>query len=316
MTKEDLEWSAGAFKSLRDGMGQALVGQDELVQALILSLVCNQHVLIEGVPGVAKTLAVRSLASLLGLEFKRVQFTPDLLPSDLVGTQVFHPQRGDFTVKLGPVFSNLVLADEINRAPAKVQSALLEAMEERQVTLGDTSHPLPNPFMVLATQNPIEQEGTYSLPEAQLDRFMFKVLVKYPDRDGELAVLRLKKLPPPVMTSIMSHGDLIRLCGLSTLIHLDGKIEEYIVDIVRATRDTGDGSPVRWGAGPRAVVFFLKACQALALWNGRDFVLPEDVKFIAPLILRHRVLLSYEALAEGKTADAVIAEIVAGVKEP
>jgi MoxR-like ATPase len=316
MKSEDLEWSAGAFKSLRDGMAQALVAQGELVQALALSLVCGQHVLIEGVPGVAKTLAVRSLASLLGLEFKRIQFTPDLLPSDLVGTQVFHPQRGDFSVKLGPVFSNLVLADEINRAPAKVQSALLESMEERQVTLGDASHKLPDPFMVLATQNPIEQEGTYSLPEAQLDRFMFKVLVRYPDREGELAVLRLKKLPPATLAPVLGAAELHRLAGLAGQIHLDEKIEEYIVDIVRATREQGEASPVRWGAGPRAVVYFLKASQALALWEGRDFVLPEDVRFLAPWILRHRVLLSYEALAEGRTVDEVVAQIVAGVKAP
>jgi MoxR-like ATPase len=316
MKPEDIEWSAGAFAALRDGMAKALVGQDELVQALAISLVCRQHVLIEGVPGVAKTLAVRSLAALLGLEFKRIQFTPDLLPSDLVGTQVFHPQRGDFSVKLGPVFANLVLADEINRAPAKVQSALLEAMEERQVTLGDTSHRLPEPFMVLATQNPIEQEGTYSLPEAQLDRFMFKVRVRYPDRDGELAVLRLKKEPAAALSPILKKPDLDRLSALAEAVHIDPKLEEYIVDVVRATRSAGDASPVRWGAGPRAVVFFLKASQALALWRGRDFVMPEDVRQLAPWVLGHRVLLSYEALAEGKTADAVVAGIVAGVKAP
>jgi MoxR-like ATPase len=318
MKPEELEWSTGAFKSLRDEMSKVLVDQDGLVQALGLALICAQHVLIEGVPGVAKTLAVRSLGKLLGLEFKRVQFTPDLLPSDLVGTQVFHPQRGDFTVKLGPIFANLVLADEINRAPAKVQSALLEAMEERQVTLGDTSHPLPDPFMVLATQNPIEQEGTYSLPEAQLDRFMFKVLVSYPNREGELQVLRLKERPAAELKPIMGQGELSRLRGMVEQVHLDPKIEEYIVDIVRATRPEGDnaGVAVRWGAGPRAVVFFLKASQALALWNGRDYVLPEDVRAVAPLILRHRILLSYEALAEGKTPDGVIAEIVSGVKEP
>jgi len=316
MKPEDIEWSAGAFAALRDGMAKALVGQDELVQALAISLVCRQHVLIEGVPGVAKTLAVRSLAALLGLEFKRIQFTPDLLPSDLVGTQVFHPQRGDFSVKLGPVFANLVLADEINRAPAKVQSALLESMEERQVTLGDSSHRLPEPFMVLATQNPIEQEGTYSLPEAQLDRFMFKVQVRYPDRGGELAVLRLKKEPAATLSPVLAKADLDRLSSLAEGVHVDPKLEEYIVDVVRATRSGGDASPVRWGAGPRAVVFFLKAAQALALWRGRDFAMPEDVRFLAPWILAHRVLLSYEALAEGKTADGVVAEIVAGVKAP
>ncbi len=316
-----LEWAAGAFGSLRAEMAKVLVGQAELVEALALALVCNQHVLIEGVPGVAKTLAVRSLSRILGLDFQRIQFTPDLLPSDLVGTQIFHPQRGDFSVRKGPVFANLVLADEINRAPAKVQSALLEAMEERQVTLGDSSLPLPDPFMVLATQNPIEQEGTYPLPEAQLDRFMFKIEVGYPDRKEELEVLRLKKSTAAELFTILQREDLASLRSLAASVHLDDTIEEYIVDIVRATRHPKDykidlNEAIRWGAGPRAVVFFLQASQAHAIWKGRDFVMPEDVQALAPWILRHRILLSYEALAEGLTADGIIKKIVAGIKAP
>jgi MoxR-like ATPase len=321
MSEVTLDWASGAFGALRAEMSKALVGQDELVESLSLALVCGQHVLIEGVPGVAKTLAVRTLSRILGLDFQRIQFTPDLLPSDLVGTQVFHPQNGDFIVRKGPVFANLVLADEINRSPAKVQSALLESMEERQVTLGDTSYPLPEPFMVLATQNPIEQEGTYSLPEAQLDRFMFKVEVGYPGRAEELAILELKKRPAPELFTVLKKEDLAVMRKLAASVHLDAKIEEYIVDLVRATRHPAEykldlKDAIRWGAGPRAVVFFLQASQARAIWKGRDFVMPEDVRALAPWILRHRVLLSYEALAEGLDADKVIAKLLEGVKAP
>ena len=321
MSDVSLEWASGAFGALRSEMSKVLVGQEELVEALSLALVCGQHVLIEGVPGVAKTLAVRTLSRILGLDFQRIQFTPDLLPSDLVGTQIFHPQRGDFAVRKGPVFANLVLADEINRSPAKVQSALLEAMEERQVTLGDTSFPLPSPFMVLATQNPIEQEGTYSLPEAQLDRFMFKIEVSYPGRKEELDVLRLKKAVPAELFTVLGREDIESLRKLAVSVHLDDTIEEYIVDLVRATRHPDEYNidvkdAIRWGAGPRAVVFFLQACQARAVWKGRNFVMPEDVKALAPWILRHRILLSYEALAEGLTADNVVEKLIAGVKAP
>ena len=321
MSDVSLEWASGAFGALRSEMSKVLVGQEELVEALSLALVCGQHVLIEGVPGVAKTLAVRTLSRILGLDFQRIQFTPDLLPSDLVGTQIFHPQRGDFAVRKGPVFANLVLADEINRSPAKVQSALLEAMEERQVTLGDTSFPLPSPFMVLATQNPIEQEGTYSLPEAQLDRFMFKIEVSYPGRKEELDVLRLKKAVPAELFTVLGREDIESLRNLAASVHLDDTIEEYIVDLVRATRHPDEYNidvkdAIRWGAGPRAVVFFLQACQARAVWKGRNFVMPEDVQALAPWILRHRILLSYEALAEGLTADKVVEKLIAGVKAP
>ncbi len=308
-------------ESLRAEIAKALIGQDELVEALGLALMSGQHVLIEGVPGLAKTLAVRAFGGILGLRFQRIQFTPDLLPSDLVGTQIFHPQKGDFSVKRGPVFSNLVLADEINRSPAKVQSALLEAMEERQVTLGDTSFPLPRPFMVLATQNPIEQEGTYPLPEAQLDRFMFKIQVSYPSRDEELAVLRLKKGGESPLAQVLDEKDLLRLSQAVQAVHVDPRIEEYIVDLVRATRAPGNyglalDNALRWGAGPRAVLFFLIAGRARAVWHGRDFVLPEDIQILAPWILRHRILLSYEALADGLSPDSVVKTLLEGIQAP
>ena len=313
--------AARLLGSIRTEMAKALVGQDQLVEALSLALMCGQHVLIEGVPGLAKTLAVRTLGQILGLDFQRIQFTPDLLPSDLIGTQIFQPQKGDFSVRLGPVFANLILADEINRSPAKVQSALLEAMEERQVTLGETSYDLPQPFMVLATQNPIEQEGTYSLPEAQLDRFMFKIEVKYPARQEELAVLRLKKAEPLVLKQIIDKASLAMLAERVRQVHVDSHIEEYIVDLVRATRQPGEygialKDVIRWGAGPRAVVFFLMSSRARAVWKGRNFVMPEDIQALAPWILRHRLLLSYEALADGLSTDAVITKLLEGIKAP
>ncbi len=313
--------AASLLGSIRTEMAKALVGQDQLVEALSLALMCGQHVLIEGVPGLAKTLAVRTLGQILGLDFQRIQFTPDLLPSDLIGTQIFQPQKGDFSVRLGPVFANLILADEINRSPAKVQSALLEAMEERQVTLGETSYDLPQPFMVLATQNPIEQEGTYSLPEAQLDRFMFKIEVKYPARQEELAVLRLKKAEPLVLKQIIDKASLAMLAERVRQVHVDSHIEEYIVDLVRATRQPGEygialKDVIRWGAGPRAVVFFLMGSRARAVWKGRNFVMPEDIQALAPWILRHRLLLSYEALADGLSTDAVITKLLEGIKAP
>ncbi len=321
MNDETLQSANAALARIRDEISKVLVGQHQLVEALSLALMCGQHVLIEGVPGVAKTLAVRSLGQLLGLDFARIQFTPDLLPSDLVGTQIYHPQSGDFKVKQGPVFANLILADEINRAPAKVQSALLESMEERQVTLGDQSYPLPKPFMVLATQNPIEQEGTYPLPEAQLDRFMFKLSVVYPGRDEELAVLRLKKQAAVTLSQVLSREDLLALSDAVSKVYIEPLLEEYIVDIVRATRHPRDygldlDEVIRWGAGPRAVVFFLQASQARAVLKNRSFVMPEDIQELAPWILRHRILLSYEALADGRSPDDVIETILAGIKAP
>ena len=321
MSVENLEQAGQTFSALRNEIAKTLVGQSELVEALILALVCGQHVLLEGVPGVAKTLAVKTLGKVLGLGFQRIQFTPDLLPSDLVGTQIFHPGSGEFSIRKGPVFTNLVLADEINRAPAKVQSALLESMEERQVTLADSTMPLPHPFMVLATQNPIEQEGTYPLPEAQLDRFMFKVQVGYPSRDQELEVLRLKRRAEADLVPVLTVETLAALSAQVRRVHVDVRIEEYIVDLVRATREPESyqlplGPVIRWGAGPRAAVFFMIASQARALWMGRDYVMPEDVRALAPWILRHRILLTYEALAEGMGPDEVIRRILAGLPTP
>lgn len=314
-------WARQRLADFHAELGKALVGQGALVEGLTVALLCAQHVLIEGVPGLAKTLTVRSLGRALGLGFQRVQFTPDLLPSDLVGTQIFLPQKGEFSVKKGPVFTPILLADEINRAPAKVQSALLEAMEERQVTLGEETFPLPKPFLVLATQNPIEQEGTYALPEAQLDRFMLKLEVGYPNREEELEILRRKKQPPAQLDTVLNLADLEALQDLTTRVHVDGALEAWMVDLVRATRDPKDLGlgleyALRWGAGPRAVYFLMWGCRARALIQGRDFVLPEDVRALAPPVLRHRLLLSYEALAEGMSPDDVIGKLLDGVKAP
>ncbi len=317
--ENDTLWIQHKIQMFKNEMKKVLVGQDELVEGLLVALICGQHVLIEGVPGLAKTLTVKTLAKTLGLGFQRIQFTPDLLPSDLLGTQIFHPQKGDFAIKKGPIFTSILLADEINRAPAKVQSALLEAMEERQVTLGEETFPLPRPFLVLATQNPIEQEGTYSLPEAQLDRFMLKIHVDYPTRDQELNILRQKKTQTQEPEQVFNLEDLDRLHSLATQVHVDPLLEEFIVDLVRSSRDSkplGLDNYLRWGAGPRAVYFLLWAARAKALIEGRNFVLPEDLKALAPGILRHRLLLSYEALADGKTPDDLVRALLAGVPAP
>jgi len=316
---KDTPWVQKKVNEFKTEMQKVLVGQDNLVEGLLVALICGQHVLIEGVPGLAKTLTVKTLAKTLGLDFQRIQFTPDLLPSDLLGTQIFHPQKGDFAVKKGPIFTSILLADEINRAPAKVQSALLEAMEERQVTLGEETFPLPRPFLVLATQNPIEQEGTYSLPEAQLDRFMMKIHVDYPTRAEELAILRQKKTKALEPVQVFTLEDLDHLQFLAGEVHVDPLLEEFIVDLVRTSRDPkslGLDNYLRWGAGPRAVYFLLWAARAKALIEGRNFVLPEDLKHLAPGILRHRILLSYEALAEGKTPDDLVQSLLLGVPAP
>lgn len=319
MSRPDFSWAQDKINLFRSEMGKVLVGQENLVESILTVLVCGQHILIEGVPGLAKTLTVKTLARTLGLDFQRVQFTPDLLPSDLIGTQIFHPQKGDFAVRKGPVFTSILLADEINRAPAKVQSALLEAMEERQVTLGEESFALPKPFLVLATQNPIEQEGTYALPEAQLDRFMLKVMVPYPEREEELEILRRKKSAEVQPLQVFSADDLARLQTLVQSIHVEPALEEYMVDLVRTTRDPrslGLETYLRWGAGPRAVYFLLWAARARALILGRDYVIPEDVQYQAPAILRHRILLTYEALADGKTTDDLVEALLQGVPRP
>ena len=303
---------------------RVLVGQRPLVDRLLIALLTDGHVLVEGVPGLAKTLAVRTVAAALDLKFKRVQFTPDLLPGDVVGTEVYSPTTGRFTVRQGPVFTNVLLADEVNRAPAKVQSALLEAMQERQVTVGDVTQPLPRPFFVLATQNPVEQEGTYPLPEAQLDRFMLKVLAGYPTRDEERAVLdRMGGVDPDTAVSpALSAADLHRLRGEVEAVHCDEKIKGYILDLVRATRTPAEFGLaelqplVQYGASPRATLALFRAAKGQAFLLGRGYVLPADVKALAPDVLRHRVIVSYEAEADEVTADAVVTRVLAGVAAP
>ena len=291
-----------------------LVGQRPLVDRLLVGLLTDGHVLVEGVPGLAKTLAVRTVAAALRLTFARVQFTPDLLPADVIGTQVFRPQTGEFAVRPGPVFANVVLADEINRAPAKVQSALLEAMQERQVTIGDATLPLPRPFLVLATQNPIEHEGTYPLPEAQVDRFMLKAVVDYPTRDDELTVLdRAGSVHTgPAVEPVLGPDDLAALRAAVDAVYVDAKVKAYIVDLVRATRDrTGPSAGlVQYGAGPRGTIALFRAAKARAFLAGREYAAPDDVKQMAPDVLRHRLVLTYEAEAEDLTADAVVRRLL------
>lgn len=303
--------------------GRIIVGQERLLHRLLIALLTNGHILIEGVPGLAKTLTVRTLASTLAASFQRIQFTPDLLPADLIGTQIYNPRTGDFTPRRGPIFSNIVLADEINRAPAKVQSALLEAMEERQVTLGDQTHALDDPFMVLATQNPIEQEGTYPLPEAQLDRFMLKVIVGYPTRNEERIIMErmggeTPEPPRPVINALLIRQARQIVNG----IYVDDRIKEYVLDIVFATRDPAASgmkelaSYIEIGASPRATIALTKAAKANAFMRGRGYVTPDDVKQIASDVLRHRVVATFEAEAEGVTPSHIIQQIVGRVEVP
>ena len=300
-----------------------LIGQRPLLDRLLMAVLTDGHVLLEGVPGLAKTLALRTVAAALELKFQRIQFTPDLLPADVIGTQIYNPRTGEFSVKQGPVFANVVLADEINRAPAKVQSALLEAMQERQVTIGDTTYPLPRPFFVLATQNPIEQEGTYPLPEAQVDRFMLKVLIEYPKRDDELAILdRMGSVDAKTdVAGVLSAADIAELRAAVDATHMDPKVKSYLVDVVRATRHPADyglelAGLIQCGASPRAVLALGRASKARAFLVGRTYVTPEDVKATAPDVLRHRVILSYEAEAEELKADAVVKRVLDGLPVP
>lgn len=309
--------------TVKEEIARVLVGQEELVDRLLIGLICSGHILLEGMPGLAKTLSVKALAGTLNLSFARLQFTPDLLPADLVGTMIYNPDQRTFSPKLGPLFANIILADEINRAPAKVQSALLEAMQEKQVTLGDNSYPLPAPFLVLATQNPIDQEGTYQLPEAQLDRFLMKVEVSYPGKEEELLIMdRMASTTPSESTRQVVDPATIE-AGREVIdqIYIDPAIREYIVDLVNATRypakiDTGLKPLLRAGASPRASINLALACRARAFMEGRSFVTPQDVKFLARDILRHRVLLSYEAEAEDMNADMLIERILSKVPVP
>jgi MoxR-like ATPase len=299
-----------------------IVGQGRLLDSLLIGALSGGHVLLEGVPGLAKTLAVRALAGAVGCDFRRIQFTPDLLPADLVGTLVFNPREGTFSPRKGPVFAHVVLADEINRAPAKVQSALLECMQERQVTIGDATWPLPEPFLVLATQNPIEHEGTYPLPEAQVDRFMLKVLVDYPSRDEEGEILeRMAAGEPPAVRAVSSPEALLRARLVADEVYIDPRVKGYLLDLVLATRRPRDfgldlGGLVRYGASPRATLFLARAARAHAFLRGRGFVIPEDVKAMAHDVMRHRLLLSYEAEAEEITPEEIIQRVLDAVPVP
>jgi MoxR-like ATPase len=294
-------------------------GQRVVVERLVVTLAASGHALVEGVPGLAKTLTVRTLADAIGARFSRVQFTPDLLPADILGTQIFHPQRGEFTVREGPIFAEIVLADEVNRAPAKVQSALLEAMEERQVTLGDGTHPLPSPFFVLATQNPIEHEGTHPLPDAQLDRFLMRLRIDYPSRDDERALLDGDDVRTTVVTPVCTPSEMLELQATVPRVHAEDAVKDYVVDLIRATREGATKGRTRWieqGASPRATLALLRAARAQALLRGRGFVTPDDVRTLAVPVLGHRIVRTYEAEAEGLDADGIIAKLLATVPVP
>ncbi len=304
-------------------VGKRIVGQRAMVQGMLMALLARGHVLLEGMPGLAKTRAVKTLSEVTDVSFRRLQFTPDLLPADLIGTMVFRQQTGEFTARKGPIFANVVLADEINRAPAKVQSALLEAMEERQVTLGNETYLLDEPFFVLATQNPIEQEGTYPLPEAQLDRFLLKLQVPYPDYDEELEVLRLIGDERPIAVRPVLDGEaIVQLRRTAAAVRLDSSIEEYIVTLVRSTRESGAADApdflryLEQGASPRASIYLYRCAKIHALFAGRSFTIPEDVKAVAPDLLRHRLTVTYEAEAERLTTDDVIGSLLSHVEVP
>jgi MoxR-like ATPase len=316
--QEQIAGTSAWIQDVKHEMGRVLVGQERLVDRLLIGLLCNGHILLEGVPGLAKTLAVKALSGSLSASFARF-----LLPADLVGTMVYHPQATRFEPKLGPIFNNLILADEINRAPAKVQSALLEAMQERQVTLGDHSYPLPKPFLVLATQNPIDQEGTYQLPEAQLDRFLLKVTVGYPTKDEELEILdRMATSTPPYQTKTVASPEQVSASReLVNQVYIDPAIRKYIVQIIHTTRypglvDAPLKNLVRAGASPRGTINLALTARALAFMHGRAFVTPQDVKDMALDVLRHRILLTYEAEAEEMTTDSIIDRIMAKVPVP
>ncbi len=304
-------------QKLRDEIGKAVIGQDAVIERLLVALLANGHVLLEGMPGLAKTLLIKSLGTALGVQFERIQFTPDLLPSDVVGTMVFSPKDGAFTPHRGPIFANLVLADEINRAPAKVQSALLEAMQERQVTIGGHTHPLPKPFFVMATQNPVEQEGTYPLPEAQTDRFLFKLLVDYPSATEESLMMQRwgQVTRQPALEAVANGTELLELRGEVDKVHLSPAVQGYILALVRATRalaepTAGKKRYLSFGASPRASLALYQASKALAWLRGLDYVSPALVQDIAPDVLRHRVGLTYEAEAEEITSDQLIAQVI------
>jgi MoxR-like ATPase len=319
----DVERETLTLKRIEAELRKVIVGQDYLLDRLLAGLLARGHLLIEGVPGLAKTLAVKTLAQTLALQFQRIQFTPDLLPADLIGTLIYDQRTAEFVPRRGPVFTHLLLADEINRAPAKVQSALLEAMEERQVTLGDRSHPLPEPFMVLATQNPIEQEGTYPLAEAQVDRFMMKLRIGYPTRAEEGEILERMLVEHDIqVVPVLDRERLVALRSVADAVYLDHKIRGYILDLVTATRDPrGAGLAdlaelIAFGASPRASLYLARAAKAMALVRGRGFVIPEDVKEVAADVLRHRIIPTYEAEAEEVSSETLVARLLERIEVP
>jgi len=310
------------LNDIRRAVALRVIGQERMVERLLIGLLTGGHVLLEGVPGLAKTLAVRTLADAIHTSFRRIQFTPDLLPADLIGTLIWDEVNREFVPKKGPIFANLVLADEINRAPAKVQSALLEAMQEHQVTIGETSHRVPEPFLVLATQNPIEHEGTYPLPEAQIDRFMLKIRVDYPDREEEREILRATTTDDLVpFEAVATPGQLLAARSLMSEIYLDERVEDYILDLVRSTRNAAEFDPgladwLEYGASPRATIYLARTARAHAFLSGRAYVVPEDVTELAPDVLRHRLVLTFQAEAEEISPDEVLERLLAAVPVP
>ncbi|HEX9737418.1 MAG TPA: MoxR family ATPase [Thermoanaerobaculia bacterium] len=320
---QEIEAQAHKLARLREEIAKVIVGQSYMIDRILMALIADGHILVEGIPGLAKTTAIKTVAAAIHTGFSRIQFTPDLLPADLIGTEIYRPQHGDFVLKKGPIFTNLLLADEINRAPAKVQSALLEAMQERQVTIGDETRPLPDPFLVLATQNPIEQEGTYPLPEAQVDRFMLKLRVGYPDKVEEKEIMRrMARREKPRVEPVLTPEDIKEMRRVADSLYLDEKVEDYIVDVVFATREPGLyklgklEKMIDYGASPRATIYLAQAAKVQALMSGRGYVTPQDVKTVGPDVLRHRVLISYEAEAQDLTADDVVQEIFNTVDVP
>ena len=318
---EKIKEESGRFQLLTTEIGKVIVGHHEVVNFALIAILCNGHILLEGVPGVAKTTLIKAITKALGLKFNRIQFTPDLLPADLIGTLMYNPKTQEFETKKGPIFANLVLADEINRAPSKVQSALLEAMQEHQVTIGSNTFNLEKPFLVFATQNPIEQEGTYQLPEAQLDRFMFKILVHYPTVTQEREILK-RSLDTNIINTILHSTDIFEAQQLVNDVYVDDKIADYIVNIVFATRMPGSFKLeelvplIKYGVSPRATLALLHAAKAQAFLKKRHFVIPDDIKAVAPAILRHRILLTYEAEAQEITADHIIQKILHKIPSP
>ena len=321
---ERISKSSSFVDNLKKGMSDTIIGQDELVNKILISMLSNGHVLLEGVPGLAKTLMVKTLSKLIKTDFQRIQFTPDMLPADLLGTLIYNQKTGSFDTRKGPIFSNLILADEINRSPAKVQSALLEAMQERQVTIGKNTFLLNEPFLVMATQNPIEQEGTYPLPEAQVDRFMFKLIVNYPNKDSERMVLRqnTKKMDISTLSAVVTPDEILDAQNVIQDIYVDEKVEDYVLNLVFSTREPQnyglndlDGI-IDYGASPRATINLIRAAKARAFTEHRGYITPEDIRYVGADVLRHRVILTYEAEAEELTADDVIQRLFEVVEVP